>query len=215
MIELIAIHSKMLLVRMIFMIAFALPCIKATASNQDVELERHSSKLDHGNLARLSEMLRRSRVDASKSLQEVELLRGLKRIKDDHKDNSASNNTSPSNDTNPDSSDDSLTSVSAHESGHSKNDARQSSLFSGLGLGGSNSAFQNPLASGMFKPMTLPPIPTLPALSLEPPTAGLPSSPLAPPPPPPRPPKTSILGGGGPMALTNDNVVVVNVFSNN
>lgn len=80
---------------------------------------------------------------------------------------------------------------------HSKQDARQSSFFSNLKLPGN--PVSNPIMGGFSMP-TFPPMPTLPVFT----------------PRPPRPPKSSIIGNnGGSMALTNDNVVVVNVLSGN
>lgn len=81
---------------------------------------------------------------------------------------------------------------------HLHNEARQGSLFSGL----SPPSLMNPM-NNFLRPPSLPALPSLPAFQM-------------PMPRPPPPPKTSIIGGGGgPMALTNDNVVVVNVFSGN
>lgn len=98
---------------------------------------------------------------------------------------------------------------------HSDSHARQSSLFSGfnfpanpaLGTGLSGS---NPFLSRLAQPPSLPSLPSLPALP------SLPTFPLVTP-KPAKPPKSSIISNnnGGPMALTNDNVVVVNVLSNN
>lgn len=83
------------------------------------------------------------------------------------------------------------------------NDARQSSLFSAF----RPPSLISPLGTtipmnNLFRPPTLPSLPTL----------QLPR----PAPRPPSPPKTSVIGNsGGPMALTNDNVIVVNVLSGN
>ena len=86
-------------------------------------------------------------------------------------------------------------------------DARQSSLFSGL-KSPFNPTFPtslgaNPLMNNLLHPPSFPTLPSLPTF----PQAT---------PKPPRPPKSSVIGNnGGSMALTNDNVVVVNVLSNN
>lgn len=95
---------------------------------------------------------------------------------------------------------------------HADSNARQSSLFSGFKLP-SSPAFANtfsgasPFLSNLAQPPTLPTLPKLPTL---------PTLPVITP-KPPKPPKSSIISNnnGGPMALTNDNVVVVNVLSNN
>lgn len=88
---------------------------------------------------------------------------------------------------------------STHNDLHLKNDARQAYLFPGLARPTFPNAFgsTNPLMAGLppFRPLSMPSFPTFPT---------------------PRPPKTSIIGNnGGAMALTNDNVVVVNVLSSN
>lgn len=93
-----------------------------------------------------------------------------------------------------------------------KSEGRQSSLFNAFKLQTPSllTGATNPLMSGF---MQQPSIPALPALPSFPSFASLakPSTPK-----PYAPPKTSIIGNnGGPMAMTNDNVVVVNVFSNN
>lgn len=99
--------------------------------------------------------------------------------------------------------------IPAYESAdYAQNEARQSSFFSGLGR-------MNPLAGGdLFKPISMPTFPKLPDLTASMKPQQPPVVPTLPPPAPK--PKTSIIGGGsGPMALTNDNVVVVNVLSSN
>lgn len=98
--------------------------------------------------------------------------------------------------------------------------SRQSNIFSGFTFPGA-ATFPNPLLGGagglnsnpfLTNLMRSPTLPTLPGLPTLPP---LPKFPLATP-KPPRPPKSSVIGNnGGTMALTNDNVVVVNVLSNN
>lgn len=86
-------------------------------------------------------------------------------------------------------------------------EARQTSLFPGFQLP-TTPAFpmsmnSNPLMSGLLKPPTFPHLPSLPPF----PAFSAPAAPR---------PKTSVIGNsGGPMALTNDNVVVVNVLSGN
>lgn len=98
-----------------------------------------------------------------------------------------------------------------HPSDNVKSETRQS-LFSPLRFPAmnptlSNSGYAtNPFMNNILHPPTLQSFSTLPAL---------PSLPVLTP-QSHRPPKTSIIGnGGGPMALTNDNVVVVNVLSGN
>lgn len=99
--------------------------------------------------------------------------------------------------------------LSQHQNHTSHSEARQSSFLTGLHLPGTNPLGSNPLANNLFqsaKPFQLPTMPSFPPL---------PSIPMMTPKPPPQP-KSSIIGNnGGPMSLTNDNVVVVNVLSNN
>jgi hypothetical protein len=131
------------------------------------------------------------------------------------------NDTSNENDVNNDDNvDDKLTKSVQHDTKDLKNDARQSSLFPGVvspafgnsfGIGGGNT---NPLVNGAFlRPPSafavLPTMPTMPSLhGFRLPTGQQQQA--------PRPPKTSVIGnGGGSMAMTNDNVVVVNVLSGN
>jgi len=88
-------------------------------------------------------------------------------------------------------------------SGHQHSDPRQSSFFSSF----RPPTLTNPL--GVINPMANllkpPSLPTLPTFQLPQPAYS-----------PPAPPRRAIIGnGGGPMALTNDNVVVVNVLSSN
>lgn len=103
-------------------------------------------------------------------------------------------------------------------------DARQASIFSGLHMPGSspfllgqqNLFQQNPLAANnLFQQPKLPNLatfPTLPKMPTLPPLLSLPTVSMKPPPKP----KMSVIGNdGGPMSLSNDNVVVVNVLSNN
>lgn len=97
--------------------------------------------------------------------------------------------------------------IKNHVESHQGNDARQTSLFSNLrpptmptlpNLG------TNPFSNNLLG--TPPQLPKLPTFSLPNPSQLT----------PPRPPKTSIMGNnGGYTSLTNDNVVVVNVLSNN
>lgn len=123
-----------------------------------------------------------------------------------------------------DKDDDRLAKLVSHDANF-KNDARQSSLFPGLvssnfgnsfGVGGGNT---NPLMNGaLFRqpmvptPMRMPhlsssPFGSLTTLTL---TGQRPQQQQQP------RPKSSIIGNtGGSMALTNDNVVVVNVLSGN
>lgn len=93
-----------------------------------------------------------------------------------------------------------------------RNDPRQSSLFSGFRpavFPGTLGSGLNSNALNMIRPPSFPSLPSLPTLPTFP-TLPLPTQ------KPPRPPKSSIIGNnGGSMALTNDNVVVVNVLSNN
>lgn len=98
---------------------------------------------------------------------------------------------------------------------HSDSYARQSSLFSGFNFPanpalGAGLAGSNPFLSRLAQPPSFPILPSLPTLP------ALPTFPLVTP-KPPKPAKSSIISNtnGGPMALTNDNVVVVNVLSNN
>lgn len=88
-----------------------------------------------------------------------------------------------------------------HHDVHAKSDARQSSLFSSFRPSFPTLGSTNPLMGSFLRPPSLPTLPTM---------ATFPT----PYQPPPRQPKTSVIGNsGGPMALTNDNVVVVNVLS--
>lgn len=93
---------------------------------------------------------------------------------------------------------------------NAKSDARQSSLFGGLPSSGFGNGFgsSNPLMNNLFKPPTFPTLPPLTFPTLAPfRPFGQQTT---------RQPKTAIIGnGGGAMALTNDNVVVVNVLSGN
>lgn len=95
-----------------------------------------------------------------------------------------------------------------HNNDHIKSDPRQSSLFNSYGFAPNNgfgNAFNspNPLGGFLVARPTLPTLPQFPAFNPLVPRST-------------RPPKTSIIGNnGGPMALTNDNVVVVNVLSGN
>lgn len=205
-------HSRMLS-RINFSLIMALIGFELMTSSHagEQEFQSVSGKLDERNSSRLRAMLQKSQSAATKSLQEMKLLEILGQTNNATTLSRQSTSLgdvkftgSETINSNSVADNDQLSIIPVHETGHSKNDARQSSLFSGFGLGsgGTNPAFQNPLMSGLFKPMPLPPIPTLPALTLRPPQL--------------RPPKSSIIGGGsGPMTLTNDNVVVVNVFSNN
>lgn len=91
-----------------------------------------------------------------------------------------------------------------------KNDARQASLFSNL-MGPALPSLSPPSFSGVSSNpfvsniLSTPQLPKLPTFTLPSPT-----------PKPAKPPKSSIIGNnGGTTALTNDNVVVVNVLSNN
>lgn len=97
-------------------------------------------------------------------------------------------------------------------------EARQSSFLSGLKLPGTNPLNPNPFGGGLFHTPSFPSLPTMPLMPTVPvlPTLPpLPTLPILTPKPPPRP-KTSIIGdSAGPMSLTNDNVVVVNVLSGN
>lgn len=100
-----------------------------------------------------------------------------------------------------------INSNGTHEA-HLKSDARQSSLFgafpsTGFGNGGLGSS--NPFNSGVGGLMR-PPSLSMPSMA--------PFRPFGP--QTTRAPKTAIIGnGGGAMAMTNDNVVVVNVLSGN
>lgn len=84
-----------------------------------------------------------------------------------------------------------------------KSDARQSSFLSSFKFPPNpmtNPLGSNSLMPNLLTPLALPSLPSLPIMT----------------PRPSRPPKSSIIGNnGGSMALTNDNVVVVNVLSNN
>lgn len=85
---------------------------------------------------------------------------------------------------------------------HTKNGPRQTSFFGGQPGFGNAFTSSNPIMGGLLRPQTFPTFPAFPTLG--PFTTR-----------PPRP-KTSIIGNsGGAMALTNDNVVVVNVLSGN
>lgn len=99
-----------------------------------------------------------------------------------------------------------------HEA-HLRSDARQSSLFGGFPSGGLGNGFGNgfgnglgsssPFGGGLLRPPSLSAFPTLAPFG----PFGHQQT---------RQPKSAIIGnGGGAMALTNDNVVVVNVLSGN
>ena len=105
-----------------------------------------------------------------------------------------------------DDNEDSIKAKSNQSDQHGKNDARQSSYFGGLGgpqRFGNTFGSTNPMMGGFLRQPTFAALPAFPTIS--PFTTR-----------PPRPPKSSIIGNnGGAMALTNDNVVVVNVLSGN
>lgn len=155
--------------------------------------------LDSSNLARLRKMYSESSDLAHQSLHELLILKHLINESDD------------SNSTKLEGTDLNASILPLLENLAKHNEARQSSLFNSFKLPASQPfanpfGTYNPLMNNLLKPPSLPTLPMLPTL----PTFQLPS------PRPSRPPKSSIIGNnGGSMALTNDNVVVVNVLSNN
>lgn len=98
-----------------------------------------------------------------------------------------------------------------------RNDARQTNLFSTFNHppGGHLGTF--PVGQGLFSisSPTLARLPAMPTMPTMPTLSTMPTLPIITP-RPAKPAKSSVIGNnGGAMALTNDNVVVVNVLSNN
>ena len=94
--------------------------------------------------------------------------------------------------------------VKQANSTHLHNDARQASLFQGFRPFNNPLGQTYPLGGGLVQSPSFPQMPSFQSFP------SLPTFPRR------QQPKTSIIGGGGgPMALTNDNVVVVNVLSSN
>lgn len=164
--------------------------------------KEHSNIVDPTKVERLRQMFKGSYDLALEGMYEAKVLNALKgvpsaslaQIAQDHDD--AIINQTPQ---------------VSHSNVGLKSDARQSSLFSSFrppvlsGLGSSTNPVlgSSPFMSNLLsRPSELP---KFPAFSL-----------IGATPKPPKPAKSSIIGNnGGTTALTNDNVVVVNVLSNN
>lgn len=176
-------------------------------------------KLDETSLKRLRTMYSASRDLAMNSIKDAYLLQNKGNQTDDEtpvvilEPINIANSTLNKEDDDIDEDSVVISSHLVHDTPH----GRQSSFFQGFrppfpnsiggggpfgggSYGGSPFGANNGF-SGMIRPPPLPPLPSFPAFGGQ---------------QQPRPPKTSIIGnGGGPMALTNDNVVVVNVLSSN
>lgn len=164
----------------------------------DTLIENEQSRtLKSINPERLRQMFKQSQILAIEGMYEARALEALRRPEDYNEYRySDDDDIVLKNDT-----------IKDHAQIHQSNDARQSALFSNFRpptMAALPNLGTNPFSNNLFK--TSPQLPKLPTFALPTPSQLT----------PPKPPKTSILGNnGGYTTLTNDNVVVVNVLSNN